>query len=217
MLMHQVFVNKYGSIWGINLINSGPEPQTIRETMNDIDAKLAREINAYFEHNPGSTFLACADSLGCDLSAIWAARGGDKDYHKLTVLNDKQSPAIQDAIAVEADHLGKTIPTLTGSERDGKVVLPTLHDVKEEMVDPVEKVVDDESEDVRQAIFTLAEFLQGLATNYDYGTEEEYLEAQEFILEHSRELKFLAVQAEQVDGIIDEEELEESANYTEGV
>ena len=70
----------------------------------------------------------------------------------------------------------------------------------------------DDDEGVSKGLFEIASILQQMATNYDYGTEEEFCEAQDWIMMHRRALKFLAVQADQIDGIIEEEEMEEAEN-----
>ncbi len=178
--------------------------------------------------------LVVQPSTGCGTKPIPTLAGAMERDGKivLPMLNDivnERDKALQDKLSHEERMQLQTANPSTRDEWDGMLVkaggkpstdtawerhhrsaLEAVEAKDEQQV--IDEQRDADEEDVSDAIFELASLLQLLATNYDYGSEEEYLEAQEFIMTHRRALKFLAIQADQIDGIIEEEEMEEAEN-----
>jgi len=208
-------------------------PQTKEETMNEIEVAIITDVVNYHRDHPGASVEQCAADLGLCPETVTAVLDSPNRLVKgVTVLADKVAPAIKDSLMTEDPKLGtKPIPTLAGAERDGAVHLPVLNDIKvegrQESAEAAKTVepVDDggalkletgeedppiiESEDVSQLIYVIASAIQKLATEYDYGSEEAQVCAQDFISHHQRQLKFLCMQAEELHGILEDEFLQQ--------
>jgi len=207
-------------------------PQTIRETMNEIEVAVIAEIVKYFCDHPSEGSVAkCAADLGYSPETVLGVVQAMNRTPGVTVLADKVTPAIKDALATADPGVGtKPIRTLAGAERDGKVHLPTLADIevrgREESAEAALKLSDakeegspiridpDESieldhEQVDAFLFLWGKVLQSLATDYDYANDEAADKAWSFIEDHKKALQFLCQYAGEVRDIIEFEESEE--------
>jgi len=213
------------------------EPQTVRETMNEIEVAIITDVLKYRNDHPGASVEQCAADLGlCPETVTAVIESPNRLASGVTVLADKVAPAITDALMTEApEGSTKPIPTLAGSVREGAVHLPILDDIKtvgrEASAEACTTKKDEpynhsmgvklvsagasgedvllEAETVSELIYIIAGALQKLINEYDYGTEEARVEAEDFISGHFRQLKFLCMEAEQLHGILEDEYLQQ--------